>query len=57
MTRKLALLGGKKVREKPFPPHPIIGQEEIRAVTDVLRSGRLSTFLARPGSTFWVEKK
>ena len=49
---KLALCGGKKVREKPFPPHPIIGEEEKRAVMAVLESGRLSTFIAQPGEHF-----
>ena len=48
----LALLEGKKVREKPFPPHPIIGEEEKRAVMGVLESGKLSTFIAQPGEYF-----
>ena len=52
MNRRLALLGGKKVREKPFPPHPIIGEEEKRAVLAVLESGKLSTFIAQPGKYF-----
>ena len=52
MAEKLALLGGKKVREKPFPPHPIIGDEEKRAVMGVLESGKLSTFIASPGEHF-----
>lgn len=52
MAEKLALLGGNKVREKPFPPHPIIGEEEKRAVMQVLESGKLSTFIASPGEHF-----
>jgi len=52
MSKKLALLGGEKVREKPFPPHPIIGEEEKRAVIQVLESGKLSTFIAQPGEHF-----
>ena len=52
LVEKLALLGGEKVREKPFPPHPIIGDEEKRAVMRVLRSGKLSTFIASPGEHF-----
>lgn len=52
MGKKLALLGGEKVREKPFPPHPIIGEEEKRAVKEVLESGKLSTFIAQPGEQF-----
>ena len=52
MAETLALLGGNKVREKPFPPHPIIGEEEKRAVMQVLESGKLSTFIASPGEHF-----
>lgn len=49
---KLALCGGKKVREKPFPPHPIIGEEEKKAVMEVLEKGKLSTFIAQSGQHF-----
>lgn len=42
---KLAILGGKKVRTKKFPPYMPIGKEEERAVRRVLRSGILSRFL------------
>jgi perosamine synthetase len=49
---KLALLGGEPVRSKPFPPHPVIREEEKRAVLRVLESGRLSTFIASPGEYF-----
>lgn len=52
MGEKLALLGGERVREKPFPPHPVIGEEEKRAVMEVLQSGKLSTFIAHPGESF-----
>ena len=43
---KLAVLGGKPIRTKPFPAYPVIGQEEKRAVMEVLESGQLSTFSA-----------
>lgn len=49
---ELALFGGKKTRERPFPPHPVIGAEEKKAAMDVLESGKLSTFLASPGEYF-----
>jgi dTDP-4-amino-4,6-dideoxygalactose transaminase len=52
MSKKLALLGGKKVREKPFPHHPIIDEEDKRAVIEVLESRNLSTFCAEPGEQF-----
>lgn len=57
MTAKLALLGGAPVRSKPFPAHPVIGDEEKRAVLEVLESGRLSTFIASAGEYFLGGKK
>jgi len=48
----LALAGGAAVRSKPFPPHPIIGDEEKQAVLDVLNCGELSTFIAVQGEYF-----
>lgn len=50
--KTLALLGGKKVRSKPFPPHPIIGKEERQAVKRVIDEGVLSGFIGAPGSHF-----
>ena len=52
MGNKLALFGGQKVRDKPFPHHPVIGDEEKKAVQEVLDSGRLSSFIAAPGENF-----
>ncbi len=37
---RLALLGGKPLREKPFPRWPVFGEEEERALIEVLRSGK-----------------
>lgn len=45
-ANKLALLGGKPVRSMPFPPYPIIGNEEKQAVMEVLDSGHISSFSA-----------
>jgi len=53
---KLALNGGEPVRKEPFPPHPIIGEEEKKAVIEVLESGKLSSFTAT-GATFLGGKK
>lgn len=52
MSPKLAINGGKKVREKPFPRHPIIGENEKKAVMGVLDGGNLSTFIASHGKNF-----
>ena len=49
---KLALFGGQPIRTAPFPPHPIIGDAEKRAVMDVLDRAELSTFIAAPGKYF-----
>ena len=48
----LAINGGSKTREKSFPRHPIIGEEEKKQVLEVLESGNLSTFIASPGKNF-----
>ncbi len=37
---ELALMGGRKVREKPFPAWPVFGEAERAAVLDVLESGK-----------------
>lgn len=42
---QLALLGGEKVRTKPFPAYNTIGKEEEDAVVGVIRNGKLSRFL------------
>jgi len=54
---KLALNGGKKVRERPFPKHPVIGIEEKNEILEVLDSGNISTFVASPGKHFLGGKK
>ena len=42
---KLAIHGGPRVREQPFPAYNAIGREEEEAALRVLRSGKLSTYL------------
>lgn len=42
---KLAINGGEKVRNKLFPAYRVIGEEEEKAVVEVLRSGILSRYL------------
>ena len=41
----LAVFGGKPVREKLFDAYNTIGEEEIKAVTETLRTGVLSKYL------------
>ncbi len=53
MNNKPALLGGQPVRTEPYPVHStIIDDEEEKEVMEVLRSGHLSGFSARPGDRF-----
>jgi len=53
----LAILGGSKVRDKPYPKHPMIGEEEKKQILEVLESGNLSTFIASAGKNFLGGKK
>ncbi len=46
---KLAILGGEPVRQKEFNFRTTIGQNEIDAVTDVMKTGQLSGFFGSPG--------
>lgn len=41
----LAIHGGSKVRERPFPAYRVIGDQEKQAVQEVLDSGILSRYL------------
>ncbi|MDD1651988.1 MAG: DegT/DnrJ/EryC1/StrS family aminotransferase [Methanomicrobiales archaeon] len=41
---QLAMFGGRPVRDHSFPPYPLLGEEEVQAVTAVVRSGKLSMF-------------
>lgn len=50
--KKLALLGGEKIRSKPFPGHPVLGKEERKEVLSVLKTGLLSGFIANSGEQF-----
>ena len=49
---QLALLGGQKIREKPFPKHPLFGDEEKKEILEVLETGNLSGFIAKAGDFF-----
>ena len=50
--QELAILGGRPLRDKPYPPYNVIGQEEKDAALKVLDSGALSGFVATPGPEF-----
>ena len=50
---KLAILGGDPVFDKSLPPYNTIGNEEISAANEVLKTGLLSGFVASPGDEFF----
>ena len=50
--QELAILGGRPLRVKPYPPYNTIGQEEKDTALKVLDSGALSGFVATPGPEF-----
>jgi perosamine synthetase len=49
---RLALLGGPRAIQAAFKPFNTIGDEEIAATTEVLRSGVLSAYIGAPGEAF-----
>jgi perosamine synthetase len=53
LTEELALLGGKPSRTRAFAYQNTIGEEEKRAVMEVLDSGVLSQFLGEYGPEFY----
>lgn len=44
LPQRLAIFGGPPIRDRPFPPYPLLGDEEVVAVAEVVRSGKLSMF-------------
>lgn len=42
---ELAILGGPKTRTKPYPEWPIWDERDLKAVTEVIKSGRWGGFL------------
>lgn len=49
---KLAVNGGRPIREKPFPSHRTTGEAEKKAVIDVMDSGILSEFMGSNNKHF-----
>ena len=52
---KLAIDGGGPVRSKPFPPWPYFSEDEIEAVTRVLKSGKVNYWTGEEGHLFEKE--
>ncbi len=50
MKSKLAIFGGKPVINKDFKPYNSIGEEEAKAVQEVMETGILSKYLG-----YWHE--
>lgn len=51
-TQTLAILGGKPAVQAAFKPFNTIGEEELAAATEVIRSGVLSAYIGAPGEAF-----
>ena len=54
---KLALFGGKKAISQKFSSYNSIGKEELNAVQEVVKSGKLSSFLGTHSKDFYGGKK
>lgn len=52
MTEKPAILGGKPVRINPLPSRKTMGEEEKKAVLEVMETDTLSAFIGGPGKFF-----
>lgn len=52
MKKKLAILGGKPILEKPFDPIYNIGKKEIESLVKLLGKGPLSDFVGVTGDKF-----
>ena len=52
MNSKLAILGGNPLLKEPLQEPNYIGREEIKEATKVLKTGRLSCFVAKYNSEF-----
>jgi perosamine synthetase len=50
---KLALLGGEPVISKNIPFYKSIGESEVKAVTEIIKSGTLSSFYGSWGEHFY----
>ncbi len=52
MSGELAINGGAKVRERPYPPWPVLGDKDVESVAEVLRSGKLTQLTGEAVATF-----
>lgn len=52
MSEKLAISGGTPVRTEPLPPWPFYAEDEVEAVSEVLRSGRVNAWTGQDVSAF-----
>ena len=52
MSEKLAIDGGEKVREAPFPPWPYLDEESIQASVEPLRAGKVNYWTGTVGMEF-----
>lgn len=55
MVQRLAIDGGKPVRERPFAPWPYFARDEIEAARKVLESGKVNYWIGAEGRQFEKE--
>ncbi len=55
MVQRLAIDGGKPVRERPFAPWPYFARDEIEAARKVLESGKVNYWTGAEGRQFEKE--
>ena len=51
-TSRLAIHGGRPLRSESMPPWPIFDEQQIAAVADVLRSGKVNYWTGPKGREF-----
>lgn len=52
LARKLAIHGGPPIITQPFEPFRSVGEDEVEAAAQVIRSGVLSAYIGAPGEFF-----
>src|SRR2546429_6507081 len=55
LNQQLAILGGKPLRMAPLAPWPYFERDEVEAVCDVLRSGKINYWTGEEGRRFEEE--
>jgi len=52
MSEQLAINGGPRVRDRPYPPWPVLSDQDVEAVAEVMQSGRLTQLTGEAVAAF-----